>query len=361
LRIAARTAVSLTALACLSAVLPRGAAATTAIEATAAIPCRAEAPECWPTAFGFTPGGRRVYYVERFSGEVRRRSLDTGHDTKWHTVGNLDDGKASGLLALALDPRWSLGPAFRWVYLFATKADPLRNVVLRVRIAGGDPTVERLTRVPAGKGRNGASLAVGPDGRLYVATGDRQWPELAQDPLSRAGKVLRMKLNGRRPDDNPIPGSKAFSYGHRNSFGIAFDPVTGNLWQTENGPWCEDEVNLITPGSNYGWGPGSECPGTSSEGPGPVIPELEYTPTIAPTGAAFCTGCGLEGVTGGDLLFGAWNDGVVRRVVLDAERDDVAMADAVYDHDRGILAVEAAPDGGLYFSDPTGIFRLHSA
>jgi glucose/arabinose dehydrogenase len=359
--IAARTAASLTALACLSVALPGGAAETGAVEATAAIPCRADAPECWPTAFAFTPGGRRVLYVERFTGAVRRRSVVTGRDTLWHTVGNLDDGKASGLLALALDPRWSQGPSFRWVYLFATKADPLRSVVLRVRIVDGDPTVERLTKIPAGKGRNGASLAMGPDGRLYVATGDRQFPELAQDPLSRAGKILRMELNGNRPQDNPIPGSKAFSYGHRNSFGIAFDPVTGTLWQTENGPWCEDEINLIMPASNYGWGPTSECPGTSSEGPAPVAPELEFTPTIAPTGAAFCAGCALDGVADGDLLFGAWNDGVIRRVILDAERDDVVGADPVYDHERGILAVEAAPDGGLYFSDPTGIFRLSTA
>lgn len=340
---------------------PLGGAAAGPAAATPVIPCPTEQPECWPTGFAFTPSGKQVFYVERFTGEVRRRSLVTGRDTLWHTVGNLDEGKASGLLAVALDPRWQRGPEARWVYLLATKRDPLRTVIVRVRVRRGDPTSQRVTKIPAGKGRNGAGLTVGPDGLLYAATGDRQFPELAQDPLSRAGKVLRMELDGKRPPDNPIPGSLAFSYGHRNSFGLAFDPLTGNLWQTENGPWCEDEVNLILPGSNYGWGPLSECPDTSSEGPEPVPPEKEYTPTIALTGLTFCAGCGLDGVADGHLVFGAWNDGLVRTVALDAERDDVLSAGELYDHPRGILSVESAPDGGIYISDPTGIFRLQSS
>jgi glucose/arabinose dehydrogenase len=357
-RAPARTAAALGVAAFL--VLPSPSRAAAATAATAAIPCPAEQPECWPTGFAFTPGGKQVFYVERFTGEVRRRSLVTGRDILWHTVGNLDDGKASGVLAVTLDPRWQQGPERRWVYLLATKSDPLRTVILRVRVRDGDPTSQRLSKIPAGKGRNGAALAMGPDGLLYAATGDRQFPALAQDRRSRAGKVLRMELDGDHPPDNPFPRSLAYSYGHRNSFGLAFDPATGNLWQTENGPRCEDEVNLIRPGSNYGWGPMSECPDISSEGPDPVAPEMDYTPTFAPTGAAFCAGCGLDGVADGDLVFGAWNDGVIRTVTLDAERDDILSAGEAYDHPLGILSVEPAPDGTIYISDPTGIFRLQS-
>jgi glucose/arabinose dehydrogenase len=92
---------------------------------------------------------------------------------------------------------------------------------------------------------------------LYSVTGDAGDPALAQQVESPGGKILRLTESGSRPADNPIPGSTAFSFGHRNSFGFTWDPQTGRLWQTENGPECDDEINLIRPGRNYGWGSAS--------------------------------------------------------------------------------------------------------
>jgi glucose/arabinose dehydrogenase len=91
-------------------------------------------------------------------------------------------------------------------------------------------------------------------------TGDLGNPQLAQELGSNAANVLRMNLDGTVPVDNPLAGSFVYSFGHRNSFGFSFEPVTGDLWQTENGPEREDEVNQIFPGRNYRLGPGLGLP-----------------------------------------------------------------------------------------------------
>jgi glucose/arabinose dehydrogenase len=180
----------------------------------------------------------------------------------------------------------------------------------------------------------------------------------AQEKGNLAGKVLRLEQNGGRPGDNPIGGSKAFSYGHRNSFGFAFDPMTGNLWQTENGPDCDDEVNLILPGHNYGWGGASECPDISESGPNPEQPKLKFNPVVALTGAAFCVNCGLGPEVEGDLLIGSYIGGKIRNLTLNPARDGIAEQGNLYDHGSFVLAVEAAPDGRVFFSDRNGIYRL---
>jgi glucose/arabinose dehydrogenase len=149
-------------------------------------------------------------------------------------------------------------------------------------------------------------------------------------------------------------------------FGFAWDPLTGRLWVTGNGPSCTDEINLVVRGGNYAWGPNQTCTGThpqstNQDGPDPrILPEVFYeNPMIAPTGAAFCQGCGLPGQEG-NLIFGAWNDGKLRSLVLDAGRDDVASQSVLYDHPSGVVAVERGPDGAIYFSDPDQIFKLVS-
>ena len=101
---------------------------------------------------------------------------------------------------------------------------------------------------------NGGDLAFGADGSLFVALGEAHEPDRAQDETDIGGKIAR--LDGRRavPPDNPFgPDNPVWSIGHRNSFGLCVDPATGTLWETENGPDVDDEVNVIEPGGNYGW------------------------------------------------------------------------------------------------------------
>lgn len=334
--------------------------AAAAVDRVLAVDCRSSNDQCWPAAFAFTPNGDHVFYVERFTGHIRKATLGTGQDVQWGKVNNVSGEGEQGVLGIALDPRWNQEFKFRWVYVYYTHDSPLQNRIIRMRkLSGGGMRQALLQKLPAASGyHNGGVIHIGPDKKLWAVSGEAHDPPRAQDKQDPAGKVLRMNLTGTRPGDNPIAGSKAYSYGHRNSFGFAFDPLTDDPWETENGPGCEDEINHIRPGQNYGWGGNSNCPGTSTSGPNPVQPEVEYTPTIAPTGAAFCDGCALGPAAEGDLLFGAWNDGKIRRLVLNGGRDAVIDQFVVFTNPQGVMAVEAAPDGRIYFSDRNGIYRL---
>jgi glucose/arabinose dehydrogenase len=313
---------------------------------------------CWPTAFTFTPDGERMFFVKRFSGEIRVKNLATGTNRLWARIGNVATTQGEvGLLGVALHPRW---PEEDWVYVYFTQQDPFRNRIIRLRkTANGSLQREGLLRIPAAGFHNGGVIHFGPDGKLYAVTGDAGDPARSQDTASNAGKVLRLTRTGLVPGDNPFPGEYAFSFGHRNSFGFTFDPRTGRLWQTENGPTCDDEVNLARSGRNYGWGPSSACPNTSESGPDPIIqPEMVWTTPIAITGAVFCQGCRLGGRMGGRLLVGSWNDREILHLTLDAERNDVLSRRLLFDNPAGVLALERRPNGRVFFSEPNGIYRL---
>jgi glucose/arabinose dehydrogenase len=333
--------------------------------------CQPPGDTCWPTAFAFTPKGRHLFYLERFSGEIHRVG-PAGSDSLWGDVGNPAGGSEQGALGLAIDPRWDRKARTkkarrrrqrnRWVYAFYTNQSPLENRVVRLRkrLRGTGFITDHLVAIDinTGTNHNGGPIHFGPDGKLYVATGDQAQSERAQDLADPAGKMLRLTREGTRPDGNPIPGSLAFSFGHRNSFGFAFDPATDLLWQSENGPNC-DELNLVFPGRNYGWGPGASCPGMSTVGPSPTPAEKEYQPVIVPTGVSFCQGCGLGPAVEGDLLLAVFGDGTeIRNLTLDAERDDIVDEGVLYDHSSGVITLARRPNGEVYFSDSGGIYRL---
>lgn len=335
-----------------------------AVAARRVFACRSAQTQCWPTAFDFTPNGDRVFYLERFTGQVRVRNLRTRTDRHWATIPEVAIDGEQGMLGLTLDPSWRRGPERRWVYVYFTHeiGAPDENVIVRLRRTGASLISEDLLTIPqAAVNHNGGVIDFGPDRRLYAVTGDGAQPGRSQDKADPAGKVLRINRDGSIPGTNPFPGNPAFSFGHRNSFGFTFDPRTGRVWQTENGPNCNDEVNLVVRGANYAWGPsGTSCPpGTNLSGPDPRrLPKRTYSDPIAITGATFCHRCRLGARLNGDLLVGAFEDGVIRALDLTRRRRGIRGQRLLFDHPRGILSLETGPRHRVFFSDQTGVFRL---
>ena len=172
------------------------------------------------------------------------------------TFGGAAPAGEGGLLGLALSPDF-VEDGF--VYAYVTRAED--NAVVRAVLDGdslGEPEV-LLEGVPRAQVHNGGRLAFGPDGMLYVTTGDARDPALAQDPKSLAGKVLRLSPDGAPAPGNPEEGSPVWSLGHRNVQGLGWDEQ-GRMYATEFGADTWDELNLVTPGGNYGW-PEVEGPG----------------------------------------------------------------------------------------------------
>jgi glucose/arabinose dehydrogenase len=318
-----------------------------------------------PATFVFDDSGA-IFYGERLTGEIRRIDPATGKDTSVFTIPHVvgDVANEQGLVGLTLPPDFPKDP---WLYAYATRMvnGVPRDQIVRVTLDGDRGTSMDLVLdvEVAGERHNGGRMLFGPDGMLYVVVGETYDSALAQDRSVNGGKVLRMTPTGGVPADNPFHGSRIFSYGNRNSFGLAFDPQTGDLWETENGPECNDELNRILPGRNYGWGPSETCDGkapgdTNGDGPKPVLPLVFYDTTIGPTGIAFCNGCGLGTAREGDLFFGSFNTGDIHEVTLDADRTGVARDATPFNHGNLVLSIETGPDGALYFSDGVGIFRL---
>src|SRR5207342_1431510 len=130
-----------------------------------------------------------------------------------------------------------------------------KDQLLRFKASGGTGSgMKVLLSIPSGTDHHGGPIAFGPDGKLYLMTGDEASLSAPQTLNSNAGKILRMNPDGTRPANNPNPGNKVYAKGLRNSLGMAFDPQTGVLWETDNGPECNDELNRIVAKGNYGWG-----------------------------------------------------------------------------------------------------------
>jgi glucose/arabinose dehydrogenase len=199
-----------------------------------------------PWGIAFLPNGDALV-SERGSGRIKRiaRGRHTARTVKTirGAVRNFGEG---GLLGIAVSPHYS---SDHWVYAFYTSSKD--NRVVRFRLSGG-PTHTVVRGIDRAGNHDGGRLAFGPDGDLYISTGDARNPSNAQDRDSLNGKILRVRPNGRVPSDNPFPRSPVWTLGHRNVEGLAFDNA-GRLWATEFGENSTDEVNLIVKGQNYGW------------------------------------------------------------------------------------------------------------
>ncbi|USZ67200.1 PQQ-dependent sugar dehydrogenase [Halorussus salilacus] len=290
-----------------------------------------------PWGAAFDPDG--VLHLTERPGRVRRVDPDDGSRAE---VADFSDAIAhrgeGGLLGLAFHPD---DPSLAYTYGTYETDHGLENRVVR-HDAGDDFAVETvvLDGIPAGTVHDGGRIAFGPEGALYVATGDAGEGRRAQDPDSLAGKVLRVTPDGDPHPDNPEGGDpRVFTTGHRNPQGLAWRD--GTLFSTEHGPDTDDEVNVLRAGNDYGW---PEVTGPSDR-EAFTDPVASYTPTVAPASAAFYDGPIDE--WRGDLFFGTLAGRHLHRARIDGESvvEDQRLLDDEYGRLRTALV---GPDDHLY-------------
>jgi glucose/arabinose dehydrogenase len=259
-----------------------------------------------------------------------RRVEPNGTVTTIGTVPGVVPGGEGGLMGLALSPAYASDGL---VYAYLTSSND--NRVVRFRLGDLGAVQPVITGIPKASIHNGGRIAFGPDGLLYVGTGDAGVTSRAQDPASSGGKVLRVHPNGAVPTDNPFAGSSVFSLGHRNVQGLGFDDG-GRLYATELGQNSFDEVNVIRRGANYGW-PAVEGRSDDSRYVNPVV---TWTPAeSSPSGAVVAAGAFWVAALRGQRL---WQ----------VELDGAGGVGQVRPHFAGqfgrLRAVAQVPDGSLW-------------
>jgi len=325
----------------------------------------------FPVGMVFTEDGD-LYYNEKATGNIRLVTASGTRQVEPVITFDIDALQERGMQQLALDPNFSEN-GYMWVFYTAeaTTRDFASNKVVRFRVEDGvgvDPV--EMYSVPIDTGNllhNGGGLAFDADGYIYIGIGDYGDPTRPQDLDVPHGKIHRFAVEGDElviPDDNPIEGSSIFAYGIRNPFDYAFDDLSGRFFATENGDNCDDEINLIVGGFNYGYREDYECAGTGRI-PGLtryLPPLLSYTPTIAPAGIVFYDNPAVPQWQN-DLFFCSWIDGVLHHVELSDGRNTV-LSDTALDMGDVTCRIDLAvhPDGSIYFgwvgSEGGSIYRL---
>jgi glucose/arabinose dehydrogenase len=322
----------------------------------------------YPFAVAFLPDGDALVTTRGGALRIVRdgvldpEPVPGGPESFWGGVSG-DPGAVHGYMDIALHPDFA---ANSLVYLSYTKPldDGATTIALgRGRWTGGALEDFEDVYVAGGPNVRGvARIAFGHDGALFLTTagGDPQTLD------NVGGKVLRLTDDGGVPADNPFVGQEGalpeiYTLGHRGALGIAVHPVTGEVWETENGPNGGDEINILRPGANYGWplvSLGRTYPGPWQAGNGPTHegfepPIVYWMPAIAASGLAFYTGAALPAWTGdvfvGGLRYGEIpGTGQLQRILFNQDFEELRREVLLDDLRQRIRDVRQGPDGLLY-------------
>jgi glucose/arabinose dehydrogenase len=310
----------------------------------------------FPIDMAWVEGTKRIFFTEKNTGMIR---VMIGRDLLGRPCRNLDvNGQGErGALGIALHPNFKEN---HFLYVFYTNASPLEHRVTRFTVRDNRcrNKTNILTNINASSSgyHNGGQLEF-MKGKLFVSTGDAHQPSTAQQTGNRLGKILRYDPDGSVPNGNPFgPNNPVWSYGHRNPFGLTHEPGTRHLFSTENGPECDDELNDINPGRNYGWGPGYDC-GTAGVGPNPKPPLKRWGNIVVPTDPFYYEGRLRR--FDGKLFVGDYSDGRLHRFLLNDAGSDVRRHHVIHTG-PSIVDVAKGPGGWLYFLTPQAIKRIRS-
>ncbi len=304
-------------------------------------------------SMAFAPDGR-LFLADRTSGAIKYLK-DGVLSSTWATIPKTGVlSSEQGLLGIAIDPNFLING---YVYVYYTRTATItENVVARLQELGGVGTgltvISPVGGIPSTTIHNGGRLVFGVDGKLYVGVGDRSVSSTAQDKTVLNGKILRMNTDGTAPADNPFATDATFhplvwTYGHRNQYGLTVNPISGDIFQTENGLNTRDEINHIVKGGNYGW-PIYE--GTEPvPDPTTVDPLATYAPTPDPTGTCFYRGNNYPAGFENNWFFIKYSSNLLQRVQLDPTQTFITTQSQFDDLPGSGFDVLSGPDGNLWY------------
>lgn len=315
-------------------------------------------------ALEFAPDGR-LFYAEKSGGVYTQNVLDSVTPPTRLLSLDVAEGSENGLLGLTLSPDFAQTGYF-YVYYNVPNEEkaPIESRIARYKEANNQIIEETIiiADLPASPEQSyhfGGALSFGPDGKLYLIFGDRNMPQAARDPTQLPGSILRYNPNGAIPADNPFPNSPVYAYGIRNGFGLAWHPQTGQLYETENGASCDDELNLILPGADYGWGVHTydTCPYPDDTGESPLY---QWPSIVAPTDLTFYTST-LMPEFQGDFLVCGFNESKLFHFHLGEDGRSVKTVSpveipGVYELCR--VSLVQGPDGWIYAATSQELHRI---